>query len=66
MGERELVALLNLSSWCFVVVVWLFLAVPWVHACMIEFMIFYAFVGVLLCLHLRKKNVNFRKENTNM
>ena len=30
MGIRELVALLSLSSWCFVVVVWLFLAVPWV------------------------------------
>ena len=30
MGKRELVALLGLSSWCLVVVVWLFLAVPWV------------------------------------
>ena len=30
MGKRELVALLNLSSWCVVVVVWIFLAVPWV------------------------------------
>ena len=30
MGKRELVALLNLSSWCIVIVVWLFLAVPWV------------------------------------
>ena len=28
MGKRELVALLNLSSWCLVVVGWLFLAVP--------------------------------------
>ena len=27
---RELVALLGLSSWCIVVVVWLFLVVPWV------------------------------------
>ena len=27
MGKRELVALLNLSSWCLVMVVWLFLAV---------------------------------------
>ena len=26
----ELVALLSLSSWCLVTVVWLFLAVPWV------------------------------------
>ena len=30
MGKRELVALLGLSSWCFVMVVWLFLVVPWV------------------------------------
>ena len=30
MGKRELVALLSLPSWCLVIVVWLFLAVPWV------------------------------------
>ena len=30
MGKRELVALLTLSSWCLVIVVWLFLALPWV------------------------------------
>ena len=29
MGKREPVALLNLSSWCLVMVDWLFLAVPW-------------------------------------
>ena len=29
-GKRELVALLSLSSWCLVIVVWFFLAVPWV------------------------------------
>ena len=29
MGKRELVALLNLSSWCLVMVEWLFLGVPW-------------------------------------
>ena len=28
MGKRGLVALLNLSSWCLVMVEWLFLAVP--------------------------------------
>ena len=28
MGKRELIALLNLSSWCLVMVDWLFLAVP--------------------------------------
>ena len=30
MGKRELVALLSLSSWCLVIVVWLLVAVPWV------------------------------------
>ena len=30
MGKRELVSLLSLSSWCLKIVVWLFLAVPWV------------------------------------
>ena len=30
MGKRELFALLGLSSWCLVTVVWFFLAVPWV------------------------------------
>ena len=29
MGKRELVALLSVSSCCLVIVVWLFLAVPW-------------------------------------
>ena len=29
MGKRELVALLNLSSWCLVMVELLFLAEPW-------------------------------------
>ena len=29
MGKRELVAVLNLSSWCLVMVEWLFLTVPW-------------------------------------
>ena len=28
MGKRELVALLCLSSWCLVIVVWLFLTMP--------------------------------------
>ena len=29
MGKKQLVAKLNLSSWCLVMVEWLFLAVPW-------------------------------------
>ena len=28
MGKRELVALLSLSSWCLVIVMWLFLTMP--------------------------------------
>ena len=31
MGKRELVALLELSSWCLVMFEWLFLAMPWVR-----------------------------------
>ena len=31
MGKRELVALLCLSSWCLVIVVWLFLTMPRVY-----------------------------------
>ena len=30
MGKRELVTLLSLFSWCLVIVVWLFFAMPWV------------------------------------
>ena len=36
MGKRELIALLNLSSWCLVMVEWLFLAVP---RCCLQFVI---------------------------
>ena len=32
MGKRELIALLNLSFWCLVMVEWLFLVVP--HGCL--------------------------------
>ena len=58
MGKRELVALLGLSSWCLVIVVWLFLAVLWVC---LRFVIVvfpdhthggYVFVLVLLCITL--------------
>ena len=34
MGMRELVALLCLSSLCLMVVVWRFLAMPWVNFCL--------------------------------
>ena len=42
--ERELAALLSLSSWCLVIVVWLFLSVPW--ACL-------QFVIVILTYYFR-------------
>ena len=35
MGKRELVVLLNLSSWCLVMVEWLFLAVLWGCLCLV-------------------------------
>ena len=37
MGKRELIALLNLSSWCLVMVVRLFLTVP--RGCLLQFVI---------------------------
>ena len=61
MGKRKLVALLGLSSWCLVMVVWLFLVVPWVC---LRFMIvvfpdntvffnnYFEFINLLVvCLH---------------
>ena len=69
MGKRELVALLNLSSWCFVMVERLFLAVP--EGCLrfvivvfpdlthLLFCVCYAFVCVCLyvpCGHLLGKS----------
>ena len=60
MGKRELVALPDLSSWCLVIVVWLYLAVPWVclrfmivvfpdHTHLV-FCVCYAFASDHLCL----------------
>ena len=39
MGKRELVALLSLSSWCLVIVVWLFFSVSWVCLLFVIFLI---------------------------
>ena len=61
MGKRELVALLNLSSWCLVRVEWLFLAVPW--GCLWFVIVVFPdhtrslFIGshiehIILCLHV--------------
>ena len=55
MGKRELVALLNLSFWCLVMVEWLFLALPWgcLRFAIVVFpdhthLLFFMFVGRLL------------------
>ena len=55
MGKRELVALLSLSSSCrvTVIVLWLFLAVPWVcHKCEIELFPDHAHLLFSFKLHL--------------
>ena len=58
MGKRELVALLSLSSWCLVMVVWLFLAVS--LDCLQFVMIiltifdFYEVDRDISCVHLRR------------
>ena len=61
MGKRELVALLSLSYWCLVIVVWLFLEVPWVY---LQFMIlvfpdhthllFFLKIGIFISQHTHK------------
>ena len=52
MGNRELVALLNLSSWCHVMVGRLFLAVP--QGCLRfgSFMFLFCLVFVIFCARL--------------
>ena len=61
MGKRELVTLLNMSSWCLVMVEWLFLAVPWGclrfvivvfpdHTHLLFLLLFPVFVEFLACL----------------
>ena len=54
MGKRELVALLCLSSWCLVIAVWLFLAVPWV--CLFVIVVFPDHIHLLLTI----KNIELR------
>ena len=57
MGKRELVALLDLSSWCLVMVEGLFLAVPW--GCLWFVIVLYPDYTHLLFLteYLNSKNV---------
>ena len=45
--ERELVALLSLSSWGLVIVVWLFLSVPWVCLQFVIVILTILFLGVI-------------------
>ena len=56
MGKRELIALLNLSSWCLGMVEWLFLAVP--RGCLQFVIVVFPdhthslfFIGNLMTLH---------------
>ena len=64
-GKRELVALLNLSSWCLVMVECLFLAVPWgclrfvivvfpdhTHYLFLKCFSFIIFINLIICLHI--------------
>ena len=45
--ERKLAALLSLSSWCLVIVVWLFLSVPWVCLQFVIVIPYSLFLGVI-------------------
>ena len=59
MGKKELVALLNLSSWCLVMVEWLFLAVPW--GCLWFVIVVFPDHTHLLCFILENKLCCFRR-----
>ena len=63
---RELVALLCLSSWCLVIVVWLFLAMPW--GCL-QFVIVvfpdHTHLLFMTCMEKVKKNVTNKNRNKN-
>ena len=55
MGKKELVALLNLSSWCLVMVEWLFFALPW--GCL-QFVtvVFPDHIHILFTVHVNENN----------
>ena len=65
MGKRELVALLSLSSWCLVMDMWLFLAVPWVR---LQFVIvvFPDHTHLLFIIALSTGNTENRSYNSRM
>ena len=58
MGKRELIALLNVSSWCLVMVERLFLAVP--RGCLqFVIVVFPDHTHLLFLLHIRVKGETF-------
>ena len=57
MGRRELVALLNFSSWCLVMDERLFLAVPW--GCLRLVIVAFPDHTHLLFLHMRQNNADW-------
>ena len=56
MGKRELVTVPSLSSWCLVIVVWLFLAVPWVCRQFV-IVVFPDHTHLLFCIKLYKSMI---------
>ena len=68
MGKGKLVALLSLSSWCLVMVVWLFLAVPWVSLQFVivvfpdhtHLLFLESFLGPIRILNVHQKHNTFR------
>ena len=50
MGKRELVALLSLSSWCLMIVVWLFLTVPWFCLQFVIVVFFLIILFLFICM----------------
>ena len=61
MGKRELVAFLNLSSWCLVMVEWLFLAVP--RGCLLFVIVVFPDHTHLLFLNLIIKGLAYQSVN---
>ena len=62
MEKRALVALLNLSSWCLVMVEWLFLAVPW--GCLRFVIVVFPVHNNLIILDGRFKSIQTRRGNS--
>ena len=62
-GKRELIALLCLSSWCLVIVVWLFRVVPWV-CLQFVIVVFPDHTHLLFLLHLTASNHVSRFKST--